>query len=273
MRLIPTREQWAKWSLPSKLTAIGTLLGLLSIILTLIPFNKSEEKVANNVEENKIYVPSINYEIKVDSSLVELSIPDNELRKDFPGAMKKYHIKYPIIKYENNTYVEGKINNLIKTFFSHWDVDINNIRLSKWPGEINCNYDIAYKIHNLLGIRFNLFWYSTGAAHGNEEIITYNINLSKGELFDYRDLFESEYVSKIDTMLAQKIRVHDCPCIFNGFKFDNNERRDFYFKYDGIVIVFRKYEVACGVCGPIEIKLLYSEIKEFVKQNGPLEFL
>ena len=31
MWLIPSREQWAKWSLPSKLTAIGALMGVLSL--------------------------------------------------------------------------------------------------------------------------------------------------------------------------------------------------------------------------------------------------
>lgn len=33
MQLLPTKVQWNRWSLPSKLTAIGTILGLLSIIL------------------------------------------------------------------------------------------------------------------------------------------------------------------------------------------------------------------------------------------------
>jgi hypothetical protein len=31
--LVPTRHQWKRWSLPSKLTCVGTYLALLSIIL------------------------------------------------------------------------------------------------------------------------------------------------------------------------------------------------------------------------------------------------
>ena len=34
--IFPTKEQWKKWTLPSKLTAIGVLVGISSIILTLI---------------------------------------------------------------------------------------------------------------------------------------------------------------------------------------------------------------------------------------------
>jgi hypothetical protein len=32
MRLIPTAEQWAKWSLPSKLTAIGAYTGGIALV-------------------------------------------------------------------------------------------------------------------------------------------------------------------------------------------------------------------------------------------------
>jgi len=38
MRLIPTREQWRNWSMPSKLTAVGTLLALIAIAVAVIIF-------------------------------------------------------------------------------------------------------------------------------------------------------------------------------------------------------------------------------------------
>ncbi len=34
--LIPTKKQWKSWSLPSKLTAIGTFAGLIGLVLTII---------------------------------------------------------------------------------------------------------------------------------------------------------------------------------------------------------------------------------------------
>ncbi|MEX3813755.1 hypothetical protein AB3X96_26420 [Paraburkholderia sp. BR13439] len=36
--LIPTKEQWNKWSLPSKLTFAGTFVGVLSLLLTVLFF-------------------------------------------------------------------------------------------------------------------------------------------------------------------------------------------------------------------------------------------
>lgn len=36
--LFPTKKQWKRWSLPSKLTAIGTYVGILGIAITLLLF-------------------------------------------------------------------------------------------------------------------------------------------------------------------------------------------------------------------------------------------
>jgi len=41
MRLWPSRQQWKSWSLPSKLTAIGVLIGLVGLVLTLAIFAAS----------------------------------------------------------------------------------------------------------------------------------------------------------------------------------------------------------------------------------------
>lgn len=36
--MIPSREQWKRWSLPSKLTAIGAYVGILGLVLTVLFF-------------------------------------------------------------------------------------------------------------------------------------------------------------------------------------------------------------------------------------------
>lgn len=38
MRLWPTRRQWRSWSLPSKLTAIGTLMGIIGILVAVLVY-------------------------------------------------------------------------------------------------------------------------------------------------------------------------------------------------------------------------------------------
>lgn len=270
MKLIPSKQQWNSWSLPSKLTTISAYLGLLSIILTIFIWLLS----IMDSSVKTIYDSSKGYEIQVDSAYVKLFIKDTSvLVKEYSNPMKDYKIVYPLITYKNNTYIEGKINKMIKDFFASRKVNLSNINKSAWSGEIICSYDIVYKIHNLLGIRINLYWYGTGAMHGNQEVITYNINLKNGDKFDYQEIFIKKYDNVIKEILIQKLYKFDCYCINKDVDFNYNDSRDFYFEFDGLMIVFPKYEVACGVCGPIEIKLLYSEIKKFVNLNGPLVFL
>ncbi|MEO5327496.1 MAG: hypothetical protein H7829_04550 [Magnetococcus sp. THC-1_WYH] len=38
MSIIPSQRQWNSWSKANKLTAIGTLLGVVSLIITLFQF-------------------------------------------------------------------------------------------------------------------------------------------------------------------------------------------------------------------------------------------
>lgn len=63
MGFIPTKKQWINWSLPSKLTAIGTLLGIISLLITLLvlffgpsndgPKNHNDDLVEIQVKESK----------------------------------------------------------------------------------------------------------------------------------------------------------------------------------------------------------------------------
>jgi len=45
MKLIPTRTQWKDWTLPSKLTAIGTLVGIIGVLLYFVPNGQNHQSV------------------------------------------------------------------------------------------------------------------------------------------------------------------------------------------------------------------------------------
>lgn len=275
MKLFPSTKQWKGWSFPSKLTAVGTYLGVITFIVGITMWIFPSEYFANKTyNKESIYDSSKNFEIIIDSVTVNYSKKDTgDILEFHPNAHKQYNIVYPKITYANNTYVEGKINKSIVDFFNSWYVDLNNLNQSKWSGEIDCSYEIAYKIDNLLGIRFNLYWYGTGAAHGNQSVITYNINVKNGKRFNFQDIFSETSAEEIKQILLKRIKDYDCYCIDENVDFEYRNERNFYFDYDGINIVFSKYEVACGVCGPIVIKLLYTEVDKYINPHGPLEFL
>jgi uncharacterized protein DUF3298/peptidoglycan-N-acetylmuramic acid deacetylase PdaC-like protein len=183
---------------------------------------------------------------------------------------------YPSIIYKDNTFIENKINKLIKNLFArYYAIDIEKKKiLSDNIGQFTSTYEQTYKIENILGFKFTNYMYSDGAAHGNVEIISSNINLQNGEEFEFKDIFRSHAKDELNLLVKQKL--HEYQNEENYFDFDIitlRDNQDFYIKDNTLVIVFFKYEIACGACGPIEIKLHFSEINNFINPNGPLNFL
>jgi hypothetical protein len=44
--LLPTRKQWSRWSLPSKLTAIGAYVGIAGLIIAGLQWRSSDSGAA-----------------------------------------------------------------------------------------------------------------------------------------------------------------------------------------------------------------------------------
>ena len=83
----PTKKQWKSWSLPSKLTAIGTLAGILGLALTLLSmmfFNDDEQ--ANNLNK-KISV--IDEKVSRQNKAYELLESSEKEAKTFKSAAEK----------------------------------------------------------------------------------------------------------------------------------------------------------------------------------------
>ncbi len=141
--------------------------------------------------------------------------------------------------------------------------------------QFNSDYEITYRSENLLCIKFTNFIYTDGAAHGNVEIITLNINLFTGEEFEFKDIFRSNGEEEIKNIVKKKLLEHECKDAY--FDFDSIELRNnhnFYLNNDNnLVIIFFKYEIAPGACGPIEIELNMHELKKYLNPNGPFSIM
>ena len=58
--IIPTKNQWRKWSLPSKLTAVGAYIGIIAFVFALIIYavdKPIQEKIALELisKDDKLY--------------------------------------------------------------------------------------------------------------------------------------------------------------------------------------------------------------------------
>ncbi len=247
---------------------IIAIIGILSSIIGIITFFTGRSSIQDFFKRKD------SYSIKTISKNTYFS-PNNEAasKSDFSTYIH-YDITYPAIKYPDNTFVENKINELIKTTYTEWDISLDDIKKSGWLGEVQGNYKIAYKIENLLGLRIKVYWYGSGAAHGNVSIITHNINLKNGEIFEFKDLFRSSGKYNINNLIVQKLKKHECfKRVPSPKEINVRDDQEFYLEKDKLVIVFPKYEIACGACGPVEAIVRVSEIKNFINPNGPLGFL
>lgn len=190
---------------------------------------------------------------------------------------KKFNVKisFPKVIYSDNTLIENKINSLIESIFLRHHIDIKNKKiLDDTIGEFESSFEKTYKIKNILGFKFTNFMYYNGAAHGNVEIVSLNINLYNGEEFEFKDIFRGKYQNNILNMVKDKLKKHRCKDSY--FDFDSiqlNSTQEFYISEDNLVIVFFKYEIAPGACGPIEIRLKLDKISPYINPNGPLFFL
>ncbi|MFY4805907.1 DUF3298 domain-containing protein [Aliarcobacter butzleri] len=186
------------------------------------------------------------------------------------------NLEFPKIIYKDNTPIEKKINLLIARIYLRHGINIKNKEiLEDSLGEVNSKYEITYKSENLLCIKFTNFIYYDGAAHGNVEIVTLNINLFTGEEFEFKDIFRSDGVEEIKNIVKTKLLSHKCKDVY--FDFDSIELRNnhnFYLNDDNnLIIVFFKYEIAPGACGPIEIEINMNELKRYLNPNGPFSIM
>lgn len=106
--LVPTRKQWKAWSLPSKLTAIGTLIAVLSFVLYL--FEKgdsfiSESSLFKNKDDVFLVVELVNHS----DDMVSL-FSRGETFFWYPGGGQYISYAFEVVKNNSNETNSSNIN-------------------------------------------------------------------------------------------------------------------------------------------------------------------
>lgn len=190
------------------------------------------------------------------------------------------YIVYPVIEYKDNTSIEKKVNNLIRYIYLRHHIDIKKKLAIKDSsaedlGMFSSDYEVTYKNENILCLKFITYFYYEGAAHGNSEIITLNINLLTGEEFEFKDIFRSYGYAAIEEIVKKNLLDHRCKDMY--FDFDSiylRSNQNFYInENDNLMVVFFKYEIAPGCCDIIEIEVQRKCFTDYINPNGPLSLL
>jgi hypothetical protein len=115
-----------------------------------------------------------------------------------------------------------------------------------------------------------------GGAHPNGAIFYDNYDLSNGKKVNLNDLLKIGYEAVLNNIAEKEFRKirelkPDESLETAGFWFKDNKfilTNNFAVLKNGLKFYFNDYEIGSHVMGPTEIFILYSDIKQIIKEDG-----
>lgn len=250
-KVFPTTNQWKRWSLPSKLTALAFYLSLAMILISVISYS--------TIKIQK-YLDSIIYikENHVDVNMIDKTILLKNL--EYNGKIK---VRYPQIEHILPNKFLDKINDEIeKNAIEHLRKDIINY---------NFNFEKGIVTPHLVTLKIEQYYYYHRAANGNASILSININPYSQKIIDFFDVFDQrrDALNEIKSIISEKTKK-ECGSIFSDDLEKSSYIPRFFIKKESLEFIFSEYEITPGACGSFSIDIPYSDIIELIRHDGPL---
>ncbi|MEH2922417.1 DUF3298 domain-containing protein [Samsonia erythrinae] len=252
MQLLPNKAQWKKWSLPSKMTAVG-------LYLTVIPLAFSAMSYV---------LVSLGHWLdkRVDVTSVTRSLADIEKESGitFNHDEANIQVNYPQLTYLlPNKFLAG-INQEIE----------NNVMsyINEYLLEYHVDHEIGLLSENMVSLRINQYYYYKGALNGDNSQFAINLQPGDDRIIDFFDIFDArrDALNEIKALITDKIGE---VCEYGIFA-DKLEKPGFIPRFfmtpDTINFIFSEYEITPGVCGGVTVKISYDELIDYIRNDGPL---
>lgn len=228
-----------------------------------------EFKIPYSIFKNKI--------TKVKTNPLSASIDYINIIREEPYINSILNI--PVISIDNKD-IEKKINKMLRKevldFFekvkkeaSQYYSNAKGVGIN--PFVANVTFDIKENENNILSI-YTIYYQYSGGAHGYNNDITYNIDLSDGELIELKDLFKEnvDYKNiinkKINKQIDEMIEANgeSTPIYeFKGIK----DNQPFYLQDNNLVIYFELYEIAPYAAGIPKFEIPLKELKDVLSEK------
>lgn len=239
------------WTIITKWASILSIIGFfLGIYFYYYPFNESDTK--ENEEKNKIKVEKETVVKNEKEKYIPRYIPVKTQRIITDDLSKSDKINYPQIIDLDDITLMKKINNLI----------INEIK----DDMDSFNSSITYKIYlndfNHLGIYFDIFTYSAGAARCVQSFKSLLLDIKTGNRIKFFDLINNqEDIKKINNLILKDEQVDKD--FFKGI----DENVNFYFDKEKMYFLFDRNEVAAGIYGSIIVDIPLNKITSWFSKS------
>lgn len=168
--------------------------------------------------------------------------------------------------------------------FVTYEVDVFRQNFQQLPitaysngSSLDVTYTLISQIGDLWSFKFDIAFYSDGAAHPGLNSTTLNYDLGQGRELVLSDLFlpNSNYLEVIANYCTAELmkQPYSDSFFLDGAKPTLENYRNWNITPDGLLITFDTYQVAPGAAGPQTVMVPYGELQAIINRQGPLEKL
>ncbi|MEJ5862291.1 DUF3298 domain-containing protein [Pseudomonas farsensis] len=184
-----------------------------------------------------------------------------DYRPDTNVPVATIEMEYVVVSGLGNASMERKINSYISNA-----IGINETYDGTEDHEMKVV--IASIEGQMLSVVAEGYFYGHGAASAANRVVSINLNLTTGDPVEFKDLFRSGYVKKVNELAAEWLSIN-----LPGHWFETVTDNQCYYVADGhLNLCFSEYEVAAGANGNVTVKLKLDSLRGIVSLNGPLGF-
>ena len=207
--------------------------------------------------------------------------------KEIKEENKKLHYtistSYPVMSDFHNKDVQDKFNAYtFKLVFDAVSSFKNDMKDWEAPKDFTSDFEIAdsvwYQSEELISIRFDGYEYYAGAAHPLTFFFCTTYDLKNDKVVTLGDMFTGNYLTKISDLcikdlVRQKNEYTDNPeisWIEEGASPKDSNYTVYNVTESSLLITFPVYQVASYAEGPREVDIPFADLKDFIKNDGPL---
>lgn len=231
----------------------------------------------------------LNIPLKAEAPSGDITLVTKTLHET-KGEIPKYaiEIEYPLIEgleekqsEEINVSLLGFLLNRIHRF-KGMAINGPGDRSSEYGSELSIYYDVSLLTTQFLSLRFTIYEYYVGAAHGMTYIRTFNYHLHSPSLVDLSELFKthSDYLGVIsehcvaDLRRQTLMRGDEPDALFlDGASPRGDNFKAFNITNHSLMLTFEPYQVDCYAAGTKHVEIPYAAIQNHLNQDGILRSL
>lgn len=175
------------------------------------------------------------------------------------------------------TALNTRLDQIVQTEIDQFKNDVLSF-VSNPPISAGSSFDLQYSVigqrADIWSIKFNIMFYSDGAAHPSHYSITINYDLENGRELTLDELFlpASNYLQTISDICKAQLSTRDIG--FESFSKGADPLPENYqlwnISNDGLVITFDEYQVAAYAAGPQVVVIPFSALQTIVNPQSVL---